>query len=151
MTEESSPPRFSLAQVAQMTGVAERNIRFYIQMELVPRPHGKRRGAWYDGTHVEKVLEVKRLSEKGLSLAAIRETLKPAADKPQTVGPAPGSVSVRTHIALADGLELVIDPLRLPFSQAALRRLAKAIAEECEAASRWDDEQMNLGKKEQNK
>ncbi len=139
--EPASTSRFSFDQLAQLSGVAPRTIRFYIQMELVPRPNGSRRGAWYDDRHLETLLRIRRLTEKGLSLEAVRRALTPGADEAEaTREEAAPAISTRTHLRLAPGLELVIDPMRAPLSPAALRRFAKEAAEAFHRAQNDSDD-----------
>ncbi len=135
---ETAASRFSFDQLAQLSGVAPRTIRFYIQMELVPRPNGSRRGAWYDDRHLETLLRIRHLTEKGLSLEAVRRTLAPSEDKGNDEAEAP-VISTRTHIRLAPGLELVLDPMRAPLSPAALRRLAADVIADFKKAAAGDD------------
>lgn len=75
---ESSTSRFTFEPLPQLSGVAPRTIRLYIQMALMPRPNDNRRGAWYDDRHLETILRIRHLTEKGLSLEAIRRTLSAA-------------------------------------------------------------------------
>ena len=133
--------RFSFDQLAQLSGVAPRTIRFYIQMELVPRPNGSRRGAWYDDRHLETLLRIRRLTEKGLSLEAVRRALSPAADEAEADREAASpAISTRTHLRLAPGLELVLEPMRAPLSPAALRRFAQDALEAFRRAQNDSDD-----------
>ena len=133
---ENSTSRFTFEQLSELSGVAPRTIRFYIQMELVPRPNGSRRGAWYDDRHLETLLRIRRLTEKGLSLEAVRRALAPGEGDAEPEAPV---VSTRTHIRLAPGLELVLDPMRAPLSPAALRRLAADVIADFKKAASSDD------------
>ena len=135
---ENSTSRFTFEQLSELSGVAPRTIRFYIQMELVPRPNGSRRGAWYDDRHLETLLRIRRLTEKGLSLEAVRRALAPGEGQDDAEPEAP-VVSTRTHIRLAPGLELVLDPMRAPLSPAALRRLAADVIVDFKKAASSDD------------
>ncbi len=138
---ETAASRFSFDQLAQLSGVAPRTIRFYIQMELMPRPNGNRRGAWYDDRHLETLLRIRRLTEKGLSLEAVRRALSPAADEAEADREAASpAISTRTHLRLAPGLELVLDPMRAPLSPAALRRFAQDALEAFRRAQNDSDD-----------
>ena len=118
--------RFSLEQLSELSGVAARTIRFYIQMELLPRPNGARRGAYYDERHLELLLRIRHLTEEGLSLEAVRRALSPEKSSSED-GSRAGAVSTRLHMTIAPGLEVVVDPLRAPLSKAALRRFAEGV------------------------
>ncbi len=136
---ENSTSRFTFEQLSELSGVAPRTIRFYIQMELVPRPNGNRRGAWYDDRHLETLLRIRHLTEKGLSLEAVRRALAPSESSAGDTEAEAPVVSTRTHIRLAPGLELVLDPMRAPLSPAALRRLAANVIADFKKAASSDD------------
>ena len=104
MTERT----YTLDELCNLSGLPKRTIRYYIQMGLVDRPEGEKRTAFYLTRHLESLLRVKRLAAQGFSLEKIRQggdEIPQKALKPQQ----PGDVSYRSHIYLADGIELVID------------------------------------------
>ena len=120
--------RFSLEELAGLSGFPTRTIRFYIQEGVVDRPEGIRRGAWYEHRHLEQLLAIRRWQAAGLSLERIRELVRRRADD-DSVPPAPrrpGDVEVWSHVALAEGLELLIEPSRAGLSSQQLRLLAIA-------------------------
>ena len=131
---------FSIEQLAQLSGLSPRTIRFYIQMELVARPNGNKRGAWYDEGHLQTLLRIKKLSDQGLSLDAVRTALTrdSKADEAGSQDERKASVSTRTHIELHCGIELVIDPMRAPMSPKALRRFAVLVDKAYEMALQYD-------------
>lgn len=118
--------RLSLAQLSDKTGVPERTIRFYIDRGLVPSAHGTRRGAWYNSAHLEPLLKIQAWRAGGLSLDAISELLlrNASTDEPKT---RPGTVEVRTHLTVADGVELVIAPERAGLGSHDIRHLYRVI------------------------
>ncbi len=118
--------RFSLEDLSRLTGLRARTIRFYIQEGVVERPHGIRRGAWYTGQHLEQLLAIRRRQAAGLSLEAIRELAHRSADEVAAppVRRRPGDIEVWSHVVLAEGLELRIEPGRAGLSPEQLRRLA---------------------------
>lgn len=123
---EPEASRFSLEDLARLTGLPPRTIRFYIQEGLVDRPEGIRRGAWYEHRHLEQLLAIRRWQSAGLSLERIGELVRRRADD-DDVPPAPrrpGDIEVWSHVALAEGLELLIEPGRAGLSPEQLRRLA---------------------------
>lgn len=67
------------------------------------------------------MLSIRKWSEAGLSLERIRELLHGEPPDVPARAPSPGTVSVRSHLHLADGLELVIDPGRARLTPEQLR------------------------------
>lgn len=62
---------YTLAELAEKSGVPTRTIRFYIHKNLLPKPSGKGPRARYSLEHFHKLLAVRRLKDAGLSLKAI--------------------------------------------------------------------------------
>jgi DNA-binding transcriptional MerR regulator len=119
--------RFSLEELAALSGLPPRTVRYYMQVGLVDRPLGVRRGAWYEHRHLEQLLAVRRWQQAGLSLERIRQL---AADSVAGGEPPPpprraGSVEVWSHIVLDEGVELLVEPGRAGLTPAALRALAR--------------------------
>lgn len=119
---------FTLDELASTAGVNPRTIRYYIQLALLDPPVGHTRAARYTWEHLRRLLEVKRLTEQGLSLERVRELLvQPAPAAPAAPAQRPGDVSVRTHIYLAPGLTLVIDPGRAGLNSEQLRTITREL------------------------
>jgi DNA-binding transcriptional MerR regulator len=117
---------FTLEELATAAGVNARTVRYYIQLSLLDPPVGQTRAARYTWQHLRRLLEVKRLTEQGFSLDRVRELLESPAPTARTAfSPRPGEVSVRSHVHLAPGLELVIDPGRAGLSSEQLRKVAR--------------------------
>jgi DNA-binding transcriptional MerR regulator len=125
--------RYTLFELEDATGVPARTIRYYIQRELVSRPEGEKRGSFYTAAHVEQLLRIRRWSEEGLSLERIARLLS-AQDAPPTITPEPGAISVRTHVYLRPGLELVISSDEIGLDQAELRQLIRSILDATDKA-----------------
>lgn len=118
--------KLSLQQLSERADVPERSIRFYIQKGLLPRPQGETRAAFYTEGHLADLLRVKQWQEAGLSLDAIDGLLKAKREAP--VAPARvGAIEVRSHLILADGLELVVAPERAGLTQTQVRQLFRAV------------------------
>ena len=118
--------KFSLQQLSERADVPERSIRFYIQKGLLPRPEGEKRGAFYSEGHLAELLRIRQWQEVGLSLDAIGELLQAKREVP--ISPArPGAVEVRSHLIIADGLELVVAPERAGLTQTELRKLFQMV------------------------
>jgi DNA-binding transcriptional MerR regulator len=116
---------FKLDELAQLTDLPVRTIRYYIQLELAPRPVGEGRAAHYTTDHLERLLEIKKLSAAGVVLERIRDILtgaeSPVPPRPRT----PGMVEVRSHIFLAPGVELQINPAEASWPPEKIRALAR--------------------------
>lgn len=133
--------KLSLQQLSERADVPRRSIRFYIQKGLLPGPKGEKRGAYYTEAHLADLLRIRRWQETGLSLDAIAGLLM-ARSEPPVASLRAGAMEVRSHLILADGLELMVAPERARLTQAQLRVLFRqvqsAYAELCEAASHDD-------------
>ncbi|MGL4746041.1 MAG: MerR family transcriptional regulator [Dermatophilaceae bacterium] len=62
-----------MAELAEIAGVTVRNIRFYTQLGILPRPEIRGRQGWYTRWHVDRLELVQRLRGRGYSLAAIAD------------------------------------------------------------------------------
>jgi len=104
---------FTLEEIAALAELPRRTVRYYIQAGLVDRPQGIAKGAFYTQHHVEQLLLVRKWQLAGLSLERIGEVLKQ-----QTSGPLPptprraGTVEVWSHLVVADGVEITLEPGR---------------------------------------
>ncbi|MCX9157789.1 helix-turn-helix domain-containing protein [Niveibacterium sp. 24ML] len=128
--------RLSLDELAQLVSLPPRTVRYYIQRGLVSRPHGERRGAWYDQSHLDQLLQIRRWTEAGLSLERIAELLGGGAlDVPEAPRRA-GQVSVWSRVYLGPGLELHLDPHEAGLSPEQVRALVAAVMEELAALRR---------------
>lgn len=116
----------SLHQLSERAAVPGRTIRFYIQKGLLPGPEGEKRGAYYTDAHLADLLRIKQWQDAGLSLDAIAGLLQAKREAP--IEPMrPGAVEVRSHLIVADGLELVVSPDRARLTQTQLRQLFRAV------------------------
>lgn len=118
--------KLSLQQLSERTDVPGRTVRFYIQKGLLPGPEGEKRGAYYTEVHLAELLRIRQWQEAGLSLDAIGGLLQAKHESP--IAPArPGAVEVRSHLIVADGLEVVVAADRAGLTQAQLRQLFRAV------------------------
>jgi DNA-binding transcriptional MerR regulator len=111
--------RYSVGELAELGGVSRRTVRYYVQEGLIPVPHGLGRGAHYDDEHLEQLLRVKALQERGMTLDAIRDGLL-RQDAPATVKSVlpPVSRSRWTRVELMPGVELQLSSRhRVPSSK----------------------------------
>ncbi len=80
--------QYTIEDLCELTGFSRRTIRYYVQEGLLDPPAGRGRGGFYFDSHLETLLRIKSLQDKGLRLSAILPLLKQAElpDKPQDLG-----------------------------------------------------------------
>lgn len=122
-------PVYTLAELCALADLPPRTVRYYVQIGLVDRPQGETRAARYGARHLEQLLLIKKWTAAGLSLERIRDLLH-GAEAPLPQRPRrPGSVEVCSHLFIADGIEVVVEPGRAGLSPEQLRQfLAGAMA-----------------------
>ena len=119
---------FTLEELSQLSGTPRRSIRWYIQQQLVDKPEGLNRGAYYLPRHLEQLITIRKWQEAGLSLNRIREIMGGSEGGILPPHPKrPGEVHVFSHILLARGVTLVIDPQEAKISTKQLQLLIKNI------------------------
>ena len=120
--------RLTLDQLCVLTELPRRTVRYYIQLGLVERPVGETRGAYYTDRHVEQLLTIRKWTDAGLSLERVRQLLEGVdAAVPPPAPRRPGSVEVMSHLVIADGVELVIEPGRAGLAPDEVRALFRAV------------------------
>lgn len=132
---------FDLDELAALTGIPLRTIRFYIQEGLVPRPSGKGRGAHYDRTHLEALLAVRRWQSDGLSLDRIRRLLDQDASEVTPPARGSGTVEVWSHLVVRPGIELIVEPGQAGLSPDQVRALFRAVLDAAAAIDRNETEE----------
>ena len=121
-SDTSSPtPSYPLADLCVLADLPPRTIRYYVQIGLVDRPQGETRAARYGAAHLEQLLLIKKWTAAGVSLERIRELLHGAQAPVPPRARAIGSVEVRSHLMVADGVDLVIEPGRAGLSPEQVR------------------------------
>jgi DNA-binding transcriptional MerR regulator len=134
--------RHGINELAALVDIPVRTLRFYLQKGLLPPPHGTGRGAWYGPEHLELLLKIKRWQGAGLSLERIGDLLAQEAEPALPVlSPKPGELRVCSHLYLAPGLTLVIDPLAAGLGSEDLRTLATAMLSTYDAVMNKEGEQ----------
>lgn len=123
MNTNDEKPTHTLSELCLLTDLTPRTVRYYVQIGLVDRPQGETRAARYSARHLEQLLLIKKWTAGGLSLERIRDLLHGAEAPPPQRPRLPGSVEVCSHILIADGIELVIEPARAGLSPEQVRRL----------------------------
>ena len=126
----NDPATFTLDEIAALAELPRRTVRYYIQSGLVDRPQGIGKGAWYTQRHVEQLLLVRKWQLAGLALERIGELLKQ-----QDAGPLPptprraGTVEVWSHLVVADGVELTLEPSRAGLTPEQVRAFFRAVTQ----------------------
>ena len=72
--------RYSIGELAELTGVSRRTVHFYVQRRLIDAPLGRGRGRHYDERHVSQILEVRALQAMGMPLADMRRGPEPGGE-----------------------------------------------------------------------
>lgn len=121
--------KYTFEELCALSGLSSRTLRYYIQIGLVDKPVGQTRAAHYLSLHLEKILRIKQLTEAGISLERIREVI--AGDvmplPPRTKKP--GQIEVRSHLWVAEGIELQVSPETAEMSPEELRSFFKKVLE----------------------
>ena len=119
--------KFTFEELCNLSGLSSRTLRYYMQIGLVDKPIGNTRGAHYLSFHLEKILRIKQLSDSGISLERIKEVLSgeplPVPERPKR----PGHIEVRSHLYIADGIELQVSPEQADLTPEELRKLVKSV------------------------
>jgi DNA-binding transcriptional MerR regulator len=130
MTSDSSDPntrKFSLDDLCSLSDTTKRTVRYYMQIGLVDGSIGSTKAAHYSSKHLEQLLTIRKLSDAGVSLERIREVLSGEAPPVPPRRRQPGSVEVRSHLFVAEGIELEISPERSGLSPEQIRALVRAV------------------------
>lgn len=128
MNTSAAANSLSLDQLCVLAELPRRTVRYYIQLGLVDRPIGETRAAYYTDKHLQQLLTIRKWTDAGLSLERVRELLEgadPAVPPPRPRKP--GSVEVMSHLIVADGVELVIEPARAGLTPEDVRRLFRSV------------------------
>ena len=136
--------RIAIEELCALVDLPRRTVRYYIQEGLVDRPAGAKRGAYYTRRHVEQLMTVRTWQRAGLSLERIRELVSGGGETSSPLPPPrarrPGDVTLRTHVTLAPGVELVIDPQEAGLGAEAVRAIGRRAASLVEQIRREDAE-----------
>lgn len=128
---ENSELKHTLDDLARLTDTSVRTIRYYIQIGLIDRPIGEKRNAYYTAQHLDQLLSLRKWQAAGLSLERIREILSEPASGllPPIKASAPGTLEVWTHLIVADGIVLTMEPGRARLGPEQVREFARAVTE----------------------
>lgn len=120
-------PAYTLNELCMLTSLPARTVRYYVQIGLVDRPEGETRAARYNARHLEQLILIKGWTGSGISLERIRALLGTGDVAVPAKPSSAGSVEVRSHITVAAGIEVVIDPGRAGMSPDQIRQFASAV------------------------
>jgi DNA-binding transcriptional MerR regulator len=124
-----SDRNFSLEELASLVELPRRTVRYYIQTGLVSRPQGIGKGAYYTQEHVDQLLQVRKWQLAGLSLERIADILKQPTSL-DSLPPTPrraGTVEVWSHLVVADGVEVTLEPGRAQLSPEQVRAFFRGV------------------------
>jgi len=125
MTDEQER-KYGIRELVQASGISRRTVRYYVQRGLIPPPEGAGRGHYYRPEHLEKLLAIKELQDRGLGLEQIRSRfdgggrMEPAVELPTP------EIELATRIRVAPGVELILSHGAQAPRLAQVRALAEA-------------------------
>ena len=67
--------RYSISELAELTGISRRTVRYYVQRKLIPPPLGAGRGHFYTDAHVKRIGKIRNLQDLGFSLDEVESQL----------------------------------------------------------------------------
>ena len=120
-------PGYTLHELCMLASLPARTVRYYVQTGLVDRPQGETRAARYGARQLEQLLLIRKWTGAGISLERIRELLSGSDVDPPARAVVAGAVEVRSHILVADGIEVVVDAGRAGMSPDQVRRFIVAV------------------------
>lgn len=126
-TAEIDDKKFSLDELCTLSDTTKRNARYYMQIGLVDPSIGATKAAHYVRRHLDQLLTIRKLSDAGVSLDRIREVLSGEVPPVPPRQRQPGSVEVRSHLFIAEGVELEISPEQAGLSPEQVRTLVRAV------------------------
>ena len=133
---------FTLDEIASLAELPRRTVRYYIQTGLVDRPQGLGKGAFYTQHHVEQLVLVRKWQLAGLSLDKIGDVLKQQASGP--LPPTPrrsGTVEVWSHLVVAEGVEVNLEPGRAGLSPEQVRAFFRGVTRLYQQVQESEDKQ----------
>ncbi|GAB4276864.1 MAG: hypothetical protein Kow0029_19130 [Candidatus Rifleibacteriota bacterium] len=113
--------KYRIGELAELTQLSRRTIRFYIQNGLVDPPLGKGRGHYYTGKHLAQLQQIIRLKDNRHSLEEIASIMK---NEPESIKKLP-TPTIWTRIPIIPGIEIHIQGGSLPLTPSRIDRLQK--------------------------
>jgi DNA-binding transcriptional MerR regulator len=133
---------FTLDDIAALAELPRRTVRYYIQTGLIDRPQGVGKGAFYTQHHIEQLVLVRKWQLAGLSLEKIGDVLKQQASGP--LPPTPrrsGTVEVWSHLVVAEGVEVNLEPGRAGLSPEQVRAFFRGVTRLYQQVQESEDKQ----------
>ena len=121
--------KLTFDELCALSGLSSRTLRYYTQIGLIDKPIGQTRAAHYTSLHLEKALRIKQLSDSGISLERIREVLSGEPLPLPIRIKKPGHIEVKTHLWIADGVELQVSPESANLSPEQLREFLQNVVQ----------------------
>jgi len=128
---------YPLSELAELSGVTPRTLRYYISRGLLPGPEKAGRGATYNDGHLARVREIQSLQAEGLTLAGIARRLAPEA--PEELSPAPGPLLWR-HYPVAEDVMVMVREDTGPWRLRSVRTAIVALRKELEGQKNTREE-----------
>jgi DNA-binding transcriptional MerR regulator len=122
-----NPVELTLSELCVLVDMPVRTVRYYVQQGLVDKPKGETRAARYGQGHIEQLLLIKKWSASGVSLDRIRELLSGSESDTPARAVKAGSVTVVSHLQIADGLQLLIEPGRAGLTPEQVRHFSRDV------------------------
>jgi DNA-binding transcriptional MerR regulator len=123
-----SRERYDIRALVQASGISRRTIRYYVQLGLLPPPHGAGRGHWYDADHLARLGRIRDLQDRGRTLREIGEILEEGSAASARGEPEVSAPTLATHLSIAPGVELVVGHGATPPTPSQIRALGLAAA-----------------------
>ena len=123
---------FTIDQLSVLTDLPLRTIRYYIQLGLVDRHEGDRKHARYTQKHLDQLLQVRSMADKGTSLERIKQLIH-GITTPLPPPKVAGDISVISKVFVAPGVELHLEPQTAGISPEKLRKFVSTVL------SNWED------------
>ena len=133
---------FTLDEIAALAELPRRTVRYYIQTGLIDRPQGVGKGAFYTQHHIEQLVLVRKWQLAGLSLEKIGDVLKQQASG--ALPPTPrraGTVEVWSHLVVAEGVEVNLEPGRAGLSPEQVRAFFRGVTRLYQQVQESEDKQ----------
>ena len=134
---------FSIDELCTLTDLPKRTVRYYMQMGLVDRPVGETRAAHYTSKHLDQLLRVKQLTDAGVSLDRIREVMSGAEVPVPVRRRRAGSIDVRSHLFVANGIEIQISPEEAGMTPEQVRAFVREVMQAAERVLNKPDEEIS--------
>ena len=108
-----SEKKYSIKELAELANVSRRTVRYYVQKGLLDPPKGQGRGSFYDSSHLSRLIEIRDLQQKGVSLSNMNAP-KQHAPKPE---PLILPQEQWTRIVVSEGIEIHLSNQQLTDTQ----------------------------------